>query len=440
MSVQPVGAGRALGGAEPGGPAARARLRPLLVPVATAGAVVLAAAFVGIASDFPRPTELAGIFALLLAGLLAEAYPMPVEKLPTGSVSLADVFFVGTALLFGAPEAIFAAVAVRLAIDVAQRKPKVRLVYNCAVYALSAGAAGAAAAAVGSETVAQLVAQVLAAAAVYYVVNVTLVAAALSRWNDDPFFPLLAATTYWTALPFAIMASGTLMLAVLWERSPFLTLALVGPLLAVALYQRSVTKALEATRLALTDGLTGLGNQGHFHERLEHELDDAEARGTTLSLCLLDVDGMKRVNDTLGHPVGDRLLREVAAVLRHGGEAFRVGGDEFALLLPRVDGEEAFRTAETVIGRMSTIEVAGRAEARVSAGLVTFPSQCRERSDLYRSADQALYASKREGLNRVPSVGGNVAEPMVPPRAPSFLSEADESQEASRRAKPASGG
>jgi diguanylate cyclase (GGDEF)-like protein len=277
----------------------------------------------------------------------------------------------------------------------------VRLVYNASVYALSAGAAGGAAAAVGSETVAELVLQVLVAATAYYVVNVTLVAGALSRWNDDPFVPLLAATTYWTALPFAIMASGTLMLAVLWERSPFLTLALIGPLLAVALYQRSVTTALVATRLALTDGLTGLGNQGHFHERLEHELDDAEAHGTPLSLCLLDVDEMKRVNDTLGHPVGDRLLREVAAVLRHGGEAFRVGGDEFALLLPRVDPDEAFRAAETVVGRMSTIEVAGHSRARVSAGLAVFPAQCRDRSELYRAADEALYASKREGLNRV---------------------------------------
>jgi diguanylate cyclase (GGDEF)-like protein len=401
MSVQPAADGSALGVAESGGPAAQARLRPLLVPVAVAGGVVLGAAAVSLAASLPSATSVAGIVALLLAGLLAEAYPMPVEKLPTKNVSLADVFFVGTAILFGAAEAILAAFVVRLTVDIAQRKPKVRLVYNCAVYALSAGAAGAAASAVSGDDVGQLVAEVLAASTAYYVVNVTLVAAAVARWNDEPFLPLLSATTFWTALPFAIMASGTLMLAVLWERSAFLTLALIGPLLAVALYQRSVTKAFEATRLALTDGLTGLGNQGHFHERLEQELDEAEAHGTSLSLCLLDVDGMKRVNDTLGHPVGDRLLREVAAVLRHGGEAFRVGGDEFALLLPRVHGEEAFRTAETVLGRMSSIEIAGRSNVRMSAGLALFPEHCPERSELYRAADEALYASKREGLNRV---------------------------------------
>lgn len=421
MSAHSGRAGRALSGTEPGGPAAHARLRPLLVVVVVTGAVVIAASFIVVAANPPSATAVAGIVALLFAGLLAEAYPMPVERLPTGSVSLADVFFVGTAVLFGAPEAVLSAFVVRLTLDIAERKPMVRLVYNAAVYALSACAAGGAAAAVGNETVPYLVLEVLVASAAYYLVNVTLVAGALSRWNDERFVSLLAATTFWTALPFAIMASGTLMLAVLWDRSPFLTFALIGPLLALALYQRSLARALEATRLALTDGLTGLGNQGHFHERLEHELDEAEARGTVLALCLLDVDGMKRVNDTFGHPVGDRLLREVAAVLRHGGEAFRVGGDEFALLLPRVGSEEAFKTAETVVARMSAIEVAGRGQARVSAGLAVFPQNCPERSELYRAADEALYASKREGLNRVHSVG----EPVLP-RAPSFLSAAEE--------------
>ena len=77
------------------------------------------------------------------------------------------------------------------------------------------------------------------------------------------------------------------MLAVLWERAPLLSLALVGPLLAVALYQRSAQRALVATRLALTDALTGLGNQRHFYERLQQELDTAAERraGRSRSSC-----------------------------------------------------------------------------------------------------------------------------------------------------------
>ena len=143
-----------------------------------------------------------------------------------------------------------------------------------------------------------------------------------------------AAPSRSTFIAFAIMASLTLMLAVLWERSPFLSAALVGPLAAIALYQRSVFRELDAMRLALTDPLTGLGNHRHFHERLGEALVEAEEKGLPLSVCILDIDNFKEVNDRLGHPKGDHVLAQVAARLRQDGEAFRIGGDEFALLLP----------------------------------------------------------------------------------------------------------
>ena len=78
-----------------------------------------------------------------------------------------------------------------------------------------------------------------------------------------------------TRLPFALMGSAALILVVLWERSPVLSGALVGPLLAIALYQRSTFRELRAMRLALTDPLTDLGNHRHFHDRLERELADS---------------------------------------------------------------------------------------------------------------------------------------------------------------------
>ena len=75
------------------------------------------------------------------------------------------------------------------------------------------------------------------------------------------------------------MASASVMLIVLWQRSPFLSFVLIGPLLAIALYQRSTYRALRAMRLALTDPLTNLGNHRHFHERLQRELTLAEEKG-----------------------------------------------------------------------------------------------------------------------------------------------------------------
>jgi diguanylate cyclase (GGDEF)-like protein len=382
---------------------ALARLLPLLLPVVAAGAAVVAASLVALAADPSSPTSLAGLLALFAAAALAEANPVPIERLPAGQISLAAVFFVGTAVLFGPPEAVVLAVGVRLTVDLIRRRPKVRLLYNTAAYALSAAAAGAAASFVGSETVGKLVLEVLLTAATYYVVNVALIAAAIARWEDERFVRLLSAGAYGTVVPFSIMASGTLTLAVLWERAPLLSLALVGPLLAVALYQRSAHRALVATRLALTDALTGLGNQRHFYDRLQQELDAADAAGKLLSLCLLDVDGMKQVNDTLGHPVGDRLLELVASCLRRGGEAFRVGGDEFAVLLPGRTEDAALTVANALVGRITVVEVVPGRPTRISAGLAVFPSSCAQRSDLYRAADSALYASKGEGASRVTS-------------------------------------
>jgi diguanylate cyclase (GGDEF)-like protein len=330
--------------------------------------------------------------------VLVEASPIRLRGLPAGRVALSAVFFIGAAVMFGTAEATVVALAVRVTIDVAQRHPPLRLLYNGPVYALSAAAAGGVASQLEGDSVPRLVAAVAAATAAYYVVNVVLVTAAIARVEERSFVPLIAAIARATLFPFAIMASGALMLVVLWERSPLLALALVGPLLAVALYERSMQAALVATQLALTDGLTGLGNHRHFHERLQAELDHAVRSGTPLTVCLLDVDGLKRVNDTRGHVVGDQLLELAASSLRHGGEAFRVGGDEFALLLPNTPESAALETATAVLDRIAALDGVEGERLRLSCGLAVFPAA--PRHDLYRAADQALYASKREGLCR----------------------------------------
>jgi diguanylate cyclase (GGDEF)-like protein len=196
------------------------------------------------------------------------------------------------------------------------------------------------------------------------------------------------------------MASAALMLVVLWERSPALSIALVGPLLAIALYQRSTFKAIRAMRLALTDPLTGLGNHRHFHERLQRELTEAEQQGKTLSLCLVDIDDFKRVNDRYGHPVGDRVLGQVASRLRQGGESFRLGGDEFAVLLPGLDDRAAISVARSIVERVSAGEVEQVGSITVSAGVASFPAQGVGRDELIRLADSALYWAKEDGKNR----------------------------------------
>jgi diguanylate cyclase (GGDEF)-like protein len=197
------------------------------------------------------------------------------------------------------------------------------------------------------------------------------------------------------------MASAALMLVVLWERSPLFSGALIGPLLAIALYQRSTYREMRAMRLALTDPLTGLGNHRHFHERLQRELMDAHERSTPLTLVLIDIDEFKQINDTYGHPAGDRVLSQVAGRLRQGGEAFRLGGDEFAVLLPGEDAHNAVAAASSILERIRTLTVEQNIRMTASAGVATFPSQGVGRDELIRLADSALYWAKEHGKNQV---------------------------------------
>ena len=223
----------------------------------------------------------------------------------------------------------------------------------------------------------------------------------VSVHSGRSFTTVLVLNARGTIIPFALMGSAALMLVVLWQRSPVLSAALVGPLIAISLYQRSTHRALRAMRLALTDPLTGLGNHRHFHERLQRELVAAEEASMPLSLCLIDVDDFKRINDQHGHPAGDRVLSQVAARLRQGGEAFRLGGDEFAVLLPDHDEPTALETATSIVERLRSMELDRSERITVSAGLATFPVQGVGRDELIRLADSALYWAKEHGKNRV---------------------------------------
>ena len=379
-----------------------ARLLPILVPVALSGFALIGAAVYEFAVSGQHLAVVGGVLALLLAATFVEAHPVPIEGINSEGISLAAVFIVGAGVLYGWAPAVIVGCLTRAMIELIRRRPLVRLTYNAAVYALAGGAAGAAASLGAKESgVASLLLQVLLGAAAFYFVNFLLIVAIIARWAREPFWGLLKRAVYWTAVPFSIMASVTLMLAVLWERSPLLAIALVGPLVAVALYQRSVYSALKAMRLALTDPLTGLGNHRHFQERLQRDLDKAQEEGFPLTLCLLDVDNFKQINDRYGHPVGDRVLEQVAARLRQGGEAFRLGGDEFALLLARRDEHESLSIAKSVIERVAGTECEHGGHVSLSAGIATYPQHGVERAELVRVADSALYLAKEHGKNTV---------------------------------------
>ncbi|HEX5467657.1 MAG TPA: GGDEF domain-containing protein, partial [Gaiellaceae bacterium] len=369
------------------------RLLPLLLPVVAAEIAAVAIAASSFAASGPGAATLAGVWVLLLVTVVAEAFPVPLENVPVGGTSLATIFIVGTSVIYGWEAATIVAFVAQVVVEVGRRRDVSRVAYNSGVYALGAAATSAALLLGDHEGFGWLALETMVAAASFYAVDLVLVALIVSRSAREPFAGLLAQATSSTVIPFSVMASLSLMLAVLWERTPFLSAALVGPVVAIALYQRSVHRELKAMRLALTDPLTGLGNHRHFQDQLERQALKADP-SRPLSLCLLDVDNFKEINDRYGHPVGDQSLVRIAERLRQDGEAFRIGGDEFALLLPGHTAREAMEVAEGVIGRLRPV-------AELSAGIVTYPDHRVERAELVRVADSALYLAKEHGKNRV---------------------------------------
>jgi diguanylate cyclase (GGDEF)-like protein len=366
-----------------------------------AGVASILAACVTYAQTSHSTSDGVAIAALFLGMVLAERFPVPVEGVDAGGVTLGFVFAVAAIVLFGWQAGVIVAAGGPTVTHLIGHRPPLRVAYNGSMFALSALAGGLAISHIHESSVGALILRVAVCALLYnWVVNLVLISAVLAASSGKSFAQLVWNNAKQTTAPFALMASAALMLIVLWERSPWLSIALVGPLLAIALYQRSTFAALKAMRLALTDPLTGLGNHRHFHERLQRELALAEQENRTLSLCLVDIDDFKHINDTYGHPVGDRVLGQVAARLRQGGESFRLGGDEFAVLLPGLDARDGVSVARSIVERVGAAQLEQIGELTVSAGVATYPVQGVGRDELIRLADSALYWAKEDGKNR----------------------------------------
>ncbi|HET8651992.1 MAG TPA: diguanylate cyclase [Gaiellaceae bacterium] len=377
------------------------RVLLLVAAVWIAGFCVATAAAVSFAARPHDLAQIAGPLAFLLASTLASRYPVPIEGAESGGVTLSFVFGTSGIILFGWDAGVLIALSAPAIVQLLEHRPLERVAFNASVFAIGAGVAAALVALVDGTGTAVIVVQVAISATTQYALNLLLVSGAVAGTARRPFAELVVSSARATAVPFALMGSAALMLVVLWQRSPLLSAALVGPLLAISLYQRSAYQALRAMRLALTDPLTGLGNHRSFQERLQRELLRSEADGEAFTLCMLDIDDFKRINDLYGHPVGDRVLAQVGSRLRQNGEAFRLGGDEFALLLPGLTSEEGMSAAASVLARIGTLELADVGSVTASAGVAGFPRQAFDRAELIRLADSALYWAKEHGKNRV---------------------------------------
>jgi diguanylate cyclase (GGDEF)-like protein len=185
-------------------------------------------------------------------------------------------------------------------------------------------------------------------------------------------------------------------------------LVLLEQLLGAFLYPiRNALLYREAQRAATTDTLTGLKNRAAFEERFPREVERSNRYAMPLSLMMIDIDNFKAVNDSHGHPMGDRLLRTLAQVMlrsiRKADEAFRYGGDELALILPSTDLQGAERAAQRLQHAMSSCPFMSElhpVQCSLSIGAAAFnPDE--SAPSLVERADAALYQAKKGGRNRI---------------------------------------
>jgi diguanylate cyclase (GGDEF)-like protein len=167
----------------------------------------------------------------------------------------------------------------------------------------------------------------------------------------------------------------------------------------------------ETQELAVTDGLTKLLLRRPLLERLDEEFKRSSQSGTPLSFILLDIDHFKAVNDTYGHPAGDKVLREIAARVRKRVRDVdlcgRYGGEEFAILLPATDLKGARLVAERIREGVKAQPFELRGESRVvtvSLGVACYPDDAGQPEALIQKADEALYRSKSAGRDRVTAI------------------------------------
>jgi diguanylate cyclase (GGDEF)-like protein len=184
---------------------------------------------------------------------------------------------------------------------------------------------------------------------------------------------------------------------------------------AIALSNARLVARLE--RQAAEDPLTGLANQRTFHNECRMELSRAQRSGGEVSIIMLDLDEFKAINDMHGHPHGDQVLVGVADALRasvrlHDTVA-RMGGEEFAILLPDADKAAAYAIAERARAAIADVPVA-RTTLSCSAGIATTSASETSQVDLLEIADRALYQAKRLGRNRT------VTNPDFPHEVPAF--------------------
>jgi diguanylate cyclase (GGDEF)-like protein len=390
-----------------------------LTTVTAAGVVVFILAMLNLHGLLPRPHGLVWhpLFWLLAAlVLVGEIWPIITPGRSGTESPVASLTFSFAALIYwGLPVALLLRATSTLAVGLAERKSPRRSAFNAAEVTLSMAAAWLVMLAFGLhpspghpwDPNGQELFVVLPAAAAYFAVNFLLVGTAVGLHSRAPLLKSLRGSLpYQAFVNLVLLATAPLVAVVMDTHSALLVLLFAFPLAAIYV---NAAMSVQREHQAHHDELTGLSNRKLLIRRTNDALAQAARTQSTVGFLLLDLDRFKEVNDTLGHPVGDRLLRFVAHRLTHsvrpGDMVARLGGDEFAVLLPSVKEAAAARevAARLRAAVAEPIRIDGMSfDIEASVGIALYPDDASGFEVLLQHADVAMYLAKerRSGVER----------------------------------------
>jgi diguanylate cyclase (GGDEF)-like protein len=384
------------------------RLFGYVIAVIAVGLPIMAGAAASLAvGERPDAEKAIGMVVFFACALAAELRPVSLDVAGKRVVSLAFIFIVSAQILFGWEVGVAVGALAMFGSQLADRPGPLKAAFNCSVYSIAAIAAssvdfGDLVGLEGTSTLhyATLILVVFAQGAIFISLNVVLVCVAMALAERISPVPVITDHFRHSGRAFFIQGFMAALAVSLWTVNPVLLVLLAGPLLTLSLYQRYALSTRVARHAAETDSLTGLSNRRAYAELFRAAVEDA-TDDEPVTLCLIDLDDFKTINDTHGHAVGDEALAAVAARLAsaEGAHAFRLGGDEFALVF---DGpaDRASAEVEAIQKALAGTRLDSGAEVTISAGMASCPEATMDADELQRCADQALYWTKRNGKNR----------------------------------------
>ena len=384
------------------------RLRWFVLATTATGVPIVAAAAVVSAQAHPSLRATVGILTFFLLTILAELRPVPIDLEGKRLISLAFVFIIPSQLLFGWEwSVLIGTLGIGLAMTL-DHVELIKVVFNSATYAIAAGLATLPLLlpSTAHEKYAMVALSVVIAGGIFLLANVLLVCGAIAFATGSPVREVFTDHLRYSGPIFATAVFVAAQAVILWRLSAPLVLLLSAPLFALTLYQRSSVRRRFAEEAASTDSLTGLKNRRAFEDDAARLLDSPESGAA--ALCLIDIDRFKQVNDRHGHLTGDAILGRLAQAIEEAapGRGYRIGGDEFAVLL-EVSGHT--ETIAVVQERFAAVQgelpdLTG--PVTISAGIALFPDHADDLHSLQKRADMALYQSKYNGRAKISVYGG----------------------------------